>query len=546
MKKIKLLEQFLEEQKLQEGLFDVVTKSKAFIKNPIAATKITNNGKKLAQAEIDNAANDLDFEKRKLAASKAAKQKIEALKKKGDDDGAQKVKDEFADNKEVLSKAHDQKSDALGDKVGSIKDRIDDLSKDNANLQDLASLVRTAARVKKNEVLFKGADDEEKKQLKLQMKQDTEKIQGLQKGFGDYEGSGDEEDKTNKKPEDKKKDDVSIDTNVPDNKPASKPASTPPPPPPPLPKPADKPLTTSQAPKDEAPEDAVARTRQDVQDQQRIIGDHKSRIKDNENKIADLKAGKYDKKKVSDPQAEIAKLQKSIETEKGDLDVAQSELGDLVKSAEDAEKKMPKKTPAAEAPKPAEAPKQEPAAEAPKNPVGRPKKDPSTEAPKTDSKRKEVEDQIAKDNAEPAKVTTDTKQYKIDKLEKEVKDAEEERKKVLLDPKYQEGVKKDKELQDKADAVDKELSGIDKEKDPTSYDAKMKEVQAANQAIKDFRKKFSEDNKDLEDKADAAEIKLRQLKKDLQDAKDASKEAPKESLTMLKSFKDFVTEKNKS
>jgi hypothetical protein len=72
----------------------------------------------------------------------------------------------------------------------------------------------------------------------------------------------------------------------------------------------------------------------------------------------------------------------------------------------------------------------------------------------------------------------------------------------------------------------------------------MKEVQAANQAIKDFRKKFSEDNKDLEDKADAAEIKMRQLKKELQAAKDAN--TPKESLTMLKSFKDFVTEKNKS
>jgi hypothetical protein len=537
MKKIKLLEQFLAEQKIEEGLFDVVTKSKAFIKNPIAATKITNNGKKLAQAEIDNAANDLDFEKRKLAASKAAKQKIEALKKKGDDNGAQKVKDEFADNKEVLSKAHDQKGDALTDKVGSIKDRIDDLSKDNSNLQDLASLVRTAARVKKNEVLFKGADDEEKKQLKLQMKQDTEKIQGLQKGFGDYEGSGDEEDKTDKKPEDKKKDDVSIDTNVPD-KPASK--SVPPPPPAapkPADKPADKPLTTSQAPKDEAPEDAVARTRQDVQDQQRIIGDHKSRIKDNENKIADLKAGKFDKKKVADPQAEIAKLQKSIETEKGDLDVAQSELGDLVKSAQDAEAKAPKKeAPKAEAPK-AEAPK----AEAPK------KEEPKKEEPKKEepTKRKEVEDQIAKDNAEPAKVTTDTKQYKIDKLEKGVKDAEEEHKKILLDPKYQEGVKKDKELQDKADAADKELSAIDKEKDPTGYESKMKEVQAANQAVKDFRKKFSEDNKDLEDKADAAEVKMRQLKKELQTAKDEAK-APKESLTMLKSFKDFVTEKNKS
>ena len=62
MKKIKLLEQFLEEQKIEEGLFDVVTKSKAFLRNPISATKITNNGKKLAQAQVDSAANELDFE----------------------------------------------------------------------------------------------------------------------------------------------------------------------------------------------------------------------------------------------------------------------------------------------------------------------------------------------------------------------------------------------------------------------------------------------------------------------------------------------------
>jgi DNA repair exonuclease SbcCD ATPase subunit len=539
MKKIKLLEQFLDEQKIEEGLFDVVTKSKAFLRNPISATKITNNGKKLAQAQVDSAANELDFEKRKLAADKAAKAKIENLQKKGDKDGVQKVKDDYDDSKDVLKAAHDQKDEGLKDKVGSIGDRIDDLSKKNSTLQDLASLVKTAARVKKNEVLIKGADEEEKKQLKIQLQKDTEHIQDLQKGFGDYEASKDGEDK---KPEDKK--DFKVDTNVPE-KPATaqsteKPAATQSA----APTAADKPLTTtSSKPEDskESPEDELARTRQDVQDQQRIISDHKSRIKGHEDKIADLKAGKYDKKTVTDPQAEIAKLQKNIETEKGDLEVANTELGDLVKASQDAEKKMPKKEPAAEAPK------AEPAAEAPKNPVGRPKKEePAAEAPKADSKRKEVEDQIAKDNAEPAKVTTDTKQYKIDKLEKDAKAAEDEHKKILLDPKYQEGVKKDKELQDKADSVDKELSAIDKEKDPSGYEAKMKEVQAANQVIKDFRKKFSEDNKDLEDKADAAEIKMRQLNKELQAAKEEAKKTPNESLTLLKSFNDFVSEKYKS
>jgi len=173
MKKIKLLEQFLEEQKLEEGLFDVVTKSKAFIKNPISATKITNNGKKLAQSQIDSAANELDFEKRKLAANKAAKTKIEALKKKGDAEAAKKVKDDYDDSSDVLKAAHDQKDDALKDKVSSVGDRIDDLSKKNSTLQDLASLVKTAARVKKNEVLLKGADEEEKKQLKIKLQKDT-------------------------------------------------------------------------------------------------------------------------------------------------------------------------------------------------------------------------------------------------------------------------------------------------------------------------------------------------------------------------------------
>lgn len=350
MKKIKLLEQFLEEQKLEEGLFDVVTKSKAFIKNPISATKITNNGKKLAQAQVDNAANDLDFEKRKLAANKAAKAKIEALKKKGDSDGAGKVKNDFDDSKDVLKAAHDQKEEALKDKVGSIGDRIEDLSKKNSTLQDLASLVKTAARIKKNEVLLKGADDEEKKQLKLQMKQDTERIEGLQKGFSDYEGSGDEESEA--KPEGKKKE-VGVDTGS-DPKPAKPAGSTPPPPPPPPPKPADKPLTTTSAPKapapkapepsNEDPADAVARTRQDVSDQQRIIADHKGRIKGNEDKIADLKAGKFDKKKVTDPQAEIAKLQKAIEAETDDMAVAKTELEDLVKSAQAAESKAPKES----------------------------------------------------------------------------------------------------------------------------------------------------------------------------------------------------------
>ncbi len=186
MKKVMLLEEFL-----NEGLFDVLTSSKAFIKNPIAATKITNNGKKLAQAEIDMAASELDFEKRKLASSEAAKAKIENLRKKGDTEAIAKIKDSQRDNVDVIKAARDVKNNALSDRVSGINDRIEDLSKGNTALQDLASVVKTAARMKKNEVLIKGADDEERKQLKLKLKKDLEKINNLKKGFSDYESEKD-------------------------------------------------------------------------------------------------------------------------------------------------------------------------------------------------------------------------------------------------------------------------------------------------------------------------------------------------------------------
>lgn len=177
-----LLEEFL-----NEGLFDVLTSSKAFIKNPIAATKITNNGKKLAQAEIDKAASELDFQKRKFASTTATKTKIENLKKKGDTEAIAKVKDSQKDNIDIIKAARDLKNSALEDRVNSINDRINDLSGDNPDLQSLASIVKTAARIKKNEVLIKGADEEERKQLKLKLKKDSEKINNLKKGFDDYE-----------------------------------------------------------------------------------------------------------------------------------------------------------------------------------------------------------------------------------------------------------------------------------------------------------------------------------------------------------------------
>jgi chromosome segregation ATPase len=467
-KKVMLLEQFIE-----EGLFDVVTKSKAFVKNPIAATKITNNGKKLVQSEIDKAANDLDYEKRKLASKKAADSKMETLKKKGDAQGAQKVKDEFADNKEVLSAAHDQKNDALKDKVESIKDRIDDLSKKNATLQDLGSLVKTAARVKRNEVLLKGADEEEKKQLKVQMQGDMEKIDNLQKGFGDYESGKSEEE-----PRDKSQ----------SEKPQG--GKTPPPPPPPVPRsepaaepaaePAEEPeLTTPSEPKADAepqdPASKLGQARADLSDAQRNRADIRNRLKDYDDRIANLKAGKYDRKKIADPKAEIESLEQQKKKAEERLVDADEDVKMTVAAAEKAEKEL-------NASKEKEASKEEPAAE--------PAEEPELTTPSEPKADAEPQDPKAALDAEVEKNLTDrgklTRQIKDLEKELEWKSGEEE---TAVKDKIESLKAERKKIDDEGEKLAKRMKEL--EGDP--WKGSAKESFTTLKSFKDFvnEKKFS-------------------------------------------------------
>jgi chromosome segregation ATPase len=341
MVKVKLLEQFIQED-LNEGLFDVVTKSKAFLKNPIAATKITNNGKKLAQSEIDNAANELDYEKRKLAAKKAADSKIEAANKAGNKDAVQKIKDDQNDSTEVLKAAHDQKADALKDKVESIKDRIDDLAT-NSTLKELGSLVKTASRVKRNEVLLKGADDEEKKQLKIQMKDDMEKIQDLKKGFGEYEGSDKEEKKSEaepkKEPKAEPKDEpVAEPKKEPTAEPKKEPSE-------PKKEPQLTAISKSSDKKEEPkePSEKLASARADLADAQRNMADVQNRIKSINDKMEKIRSGKYDKKEVSDPKAELASLESKKKEAESRLADAQDDVKFTADEADKAEKEFASK-----------------------------------------------------------------------------------------------------------------------------------------------------------------------------------------------------------
>jgi hypothetical protein len=317
--KVKLLEQFLQDD-LNEGLFDVVTKSKAFLKNPIAATKITNNGKKLAQSEIDNAANELDYEKRKLASKKAADSKIEAANKAGNKDAVQKIKDDQNDSTEVLKAAHDQKADALKDKVESIKDRIDDLATNNT-LKELGSLVKTASRVKRNEVLLKGADDEEKKQLKIQMKDDMEKIQDLKKGFGEYEGSDKEEKKSEaepkKEPKAEPKDEpVTEPKKEPTAEPKKEPNASEP----------TEPLTktSKNADNTESKEEKIASLEKDIEESNAKIKNWKNGISQKKTQM-----GSVDSKKQEILKSEIDALEKKIKDATEGLAIDQQNLEEL-------------------------------------------------------------------------------------------------------------------------------------------------------------------------------------------------------------------------
>ena len=117
---------------------------------------------------------------------------------------------------------------------------------------------------------------------------------------------------------------------------------------------------------------------------------------------------------------------------------------------------------------------------------------------------------------------------------------------MLSDPSLQAALKTNDEKKAEIDKARQELKAIDKEKDSDAYSAKMKEIQDLNQDLNDFQDKWSKDNQKLEDRAKELKDKIGQLKKELEAAKETVAKAPKESLTMLKSFKDFVTEKNKS
>ena len=154
MKKLKTYDEFV-----NEGIMDV-------IKAPIKYVKIKNNLKKYQKAKVKQALNDVDFAKRKA-----------------------KGRDTMTDKqKEVLNQANKAKNAALADTTSAISQRMNDLAT-SPILKKVVSLGTTKARLAANDVVFKSADGEEKKKLKIKANALQKKASEVTGELKDYEST---------------------------------------------------------------------------------------------------------------------------------------------------------------------------------------------------------------------------------------------------------------------------------------------------------------------------------------------------------------------
>lgn len=111
---------------INEGLFD-------FVRNPIAATKLTNNAKQLAQ--------------------------VLTTKYKVEDEFDDKIADAESSKKEPLKKLKTSKVQILKDKEDAINDRMDTLSGSSPGLGKMATLLKLRAKIKAAEAGIQDKDE---------------------------------------------------------------------------------------------------------------------------------------------------------------------------------------------------------------------------------------------------------------------------------------------------------------------------------------------------------------------------------------------------
>lgn len=146
----------------------------AALGSPVKYVKIKNNAKKYQKAKVQQALNNLDFEKKKQAS------KGELDKKAMD----------------TLKAANAAKNQALKDQAAAVSQRMKDLASTDG-LKKVVTLATTKANLTAAQTALKAADAEETKQLKIKIKELTQKAAETQQDLKDYESTAKEEPQNN-------------------------------------------------------------------------------------------------------------------------------------------------------------------------------------------------------------------------------------------------------------------------------------------------------------------------------------------------------------
>jgi hypothetical protein len=230
------------------------------------------------------------------------------------EDKRRKLDDAVADDKLDSEKAKQKKDDlttlqkdkeaTLANKITDVKAEIDQIASDagTGSADSAASAVKIAASLAANREILKYVEDREKKTVIIsKMKEQTNKIKNIQTEL----------------------------QNAAEDAKTGKPAETS--------KPKPKPAETSKETKD--PADALSASRAELTKAQNNLRDLKGAISSKTSKIADIKAGKFDKKEIKDPEALIKKLEDEKARMESDLPDYENDVKTLVKDADEAEAK---------------------------------------------------------------------------------------------------------------------------------------------------------------------------------------------------------------
>jgi chromosome segregation ATPase len=235
-----------------------------------------------------------------------AKYEVEDKRRKLDDAvaGGKLDSEKAKQKKDDLTTLQKDKEATLANKITDVKAEIDQIASDAGTgaADSAASAVKIAASLAANREILKYVEDREKKTaIVSKMKEQTTKIKDIQTEL----------------------------KNAAENAKTGKTQETP------------KTNTTSK-PSEETkkdPADNLASARAELTKAQNNLRDLKGAISAKTSRITDLKAGKYDKKEIKDPESLIKKLEDEKARMESDLPDYENDVKTLVKDADEAEAK---------------------------------------------------------------------------------------------------------------------------------------------------------------------------------------------------------------